>query len=439
MSDTDTATAISGNGATAQPRPAAASVMPDRKAVRKWWRVVAQPSAMAIGFLVLVVIGAASSYLVVRSQFDTGWVTHTLQIQDRLLNLRLIVHSAESDQRGYLLGEGYLDFYRHAIDSITPAIMDLKAGLADNPSQQQALAVLETIITRKFDEMRETIRLQDAGDRAAALALVRTGAGHILMVEILRQSEKRGDELQAAVNELEAFSYNVSHDLRAPLRSIHGFSQIVLTQHGSALDPDAREHLQSVTANAVQMGHLVDDLLAFSRLGRQLLNKQQVPMTKIIEQALGEVRQRAEGRSVSVSVGHVPPVWGDAVLLRQVFKNLIDNAFKYTRLRADATVEIGSRNTDGEQIFFVRDNGCGFDMQYADKVFDVFQRLHRVEDFEGTGSGLAIVRRIVQRHGGRIWAEAAVDKGATFYFTTEAPGHADERANGLRVEAAPVT
>jgi len=323
--------------------------------------------------------------------------------------------------------------------------------------------------------------LQDAGDGAAALAIVRRGSGLLLMNEFrmaadvlskeeqrllglrlskanrtnisllvanltgiafiialaavvilavrrtaedaLRQSEKRGDELQVAVNELESFSYSVSHDLRAPLRAIDGFSRLVLKQQDPALGPEAREHLRSVCENAVQMGHLVDDLLAFSRLGRRPLNKREVPTTAIVEQALREVQQKTRGRTVTVSVGHVPPVCCDEALLRQVFRNLIDNAFKYTRRRDGAMVEIGSHNTGSEQVFFVRDNGAGFDMRYADKLFNVFHRLHRAEDFEGTGAGLAIVRRIIERHGGRVWAEAAVDQGATFYFTTEAPAH----------------
>jgi PAS domain S-box-containing protein len=225
-------------------------------------------------------------------------------------------------------------------------------------------------------------------------------------------------QLQTAVNELDAFSYSVSHDLRAPLRAIDGFSQILLKQYGPILSEEPREYLQLVRDNSRQMGHLVDDLLAFSRLGRTPLSKRQVPTETMVKQVLRDVGQQAEGRSVSVSVGHLPPVWGDGTLLKQVFMNLINNAFKYTRLRDDATVEIGSHNTDGEQVFFVRDNGAGFDMQYADKLFGVFQRLHRAEEFEGTGVGLAIVQRIIQRHGGRVWAEAAIDKGATFFFTT---------------------
>ena len=232
--------------------------------------------------------------------------------------------------------------------------------------------------------------------------------------------QEKNLQLQAAVSELDAFSYSVSHDLRAPLRAIDGFSQILLKDYGPILPDEPREYLQLVRDNTVQMGHLVDDLLAFSRLGRLPLSKQQVPTGTIIKEVLSDARQQAEGRSVSVSVGEMPPLWGDPPLLKQVFVNLIGNAFKYTRMRAEAVIEIGSREIAGERVFFVRDNGAGFDMQYADKLFGVFQRLHRAEDFEGTGVGLAIVQRIVQRHGGRVWAEAAVDRGATFYFTTGA-------------------
>jgi light-regulated signal transduction histidine kinase (bacteriophytochrome) len=173
--------------------------------------------------------------------------------------------------------------------------------------------------------------------------------------------------------------------------------------------------------NAVRMGDLVDNLLKFSRLGRQPLNKRLVQTQAIVDQVLADERLQASERSVSISIGALPKVLGDSALLKQVFINLIGNAFKYTTRRDDATIEIGSQKIDREVVFFVRDNGAGFDMQYAGKLFGVFTRLHRAEDFAGTGVGLAIVKRIIERHGGRIWAEAAVDKGATFYFTTESP------------------
>jgi PAS domain S-box-containing protein len=233
--------------------------------------------------------------------------------------------------------------------------------------------------------------------------------------------QEKNIQLQAAVNELDAFSYSVSHDLRAPLRAIDGFSQILLKQYGVTLPEEPREYLQLVRDNTVQMGLLVDDLLTFARLGRTSLSKQKVHTSAIIEQVLHDARQQSKNRCVKVMVGETPQLWGDPALLKQVFVNLIDNAFKYTRMRTEAVIEIGSRQIDGEQVIFVRDNGAGFDMEYADKLFGVFQRLHRAEDFEGTGVGLAIVQRIIQRHGGRVWADAAVNRGATFYFTTEHP------------------
>jgi PAS domain S-box-containing protein len=236
-----------------------------------------------------------------------------------------------------------------------------------------------------------------------------------------RALQEKNIELQSAVKELDAFSYSVSHDLRAPLRAIDGYTQLVLKQCGPLMSEEQRRYLQRVRDNTVQMGHLVDDLLRLSRLGRQPLARQLVSTGSIVAEVLRDVRQQAAGRTVQVSVGELPPVWGDPGLLKQVFMNIIDNAFKYTRLRDDAVIEIDSRRMGDEQVFTVRDNGVGFDMQYADKLFDVFQRLHRAEDFAGTGVGMAIVQRIVQRHGGRVWAEAAVDRGATFYFTTEGP------------------
>jgi light-regulated signal transduction histidine kinase (bacteriophytochrome) len=171
------------------------------------------------------------------------------------------------------------------------------------------------------------------------------------------------------------------------------------------------------------MGQLVDDLLEFARLGRQPLARREVPVAPMVEEILRDARLGAGDRCVNVTVGDLPTIRGDPALLRQVFSNLIENAFKYSNRRAEAAVAIGSNDIDGEQVFFVRDNGAGFDMRYAEKLFGVFQRLHRREEFEGAGVGLAIVQRILQRHGGRIWAEAAVDKGATFYFTTESQSH----------------
>ena len=236
--------------------------------------------------------------------------------------------------------------------------------------------------------------------------------------------EDKNRELEAAVKELDAFCSRLSHDLRGPLRAMDGFSRILLKQSSSELDPEGRRYLQYIRDGAVQMGHLIDDLLKFSRLGKAALTKQVVPTADLVEHIIHDAQKLAPERIVSVTVGKLPDLWGDPVMLKQVFANLIANAFKYTRSRSNAKIEIGMRDIDGERVLFVRDNGVGFDMQYAGKLFGVFQRLHRSEDYEGTGVGLAIVQRSLHRHGLRVWAEAELDKGATFFFTTEAMPHA---------------
>gem|GEM_PF-6437695 len=218
--------------------------------------------------------------------------------------------------------------------------------------------------------------------------------------------------------ELEAFSYSVSHDLRAPLRAIHGFVRILLEDYAPDLQAEARRYLDLVAANAQQMGRLVDDLLQFSRMGRQPLNKQRVSASALVRRALEQLQPALEGRAVEFDISDLPAVDGDPGLLQQVFLNLLGNAIKYSKGRETARIQVGTRTeATGETVYFVKDNGAGFDMQYAHKLFGVFQRLHRAEEYEGTGVGLALAHGIISKHGGRIWAEAAVDKGATFFFT----------------------
>jgi len=225
--------------------------------------------------------------------------------------------------------------------------------------------------------------------------------------------------LEAANKELDAFSYSVAHDLRAPLRAIDGFSRILLEEHAPTLAPEAQHHLNVVRRNSQRMGLLIDDLLAFSRLSRQPLNRQLVRSADLARQCVDELRAEQQGRRVEIAIGDLPACQADPVLLKQVWINLLANALKYTRKQEVAVIEVGSREQAGACVYFVKDNGVGFDMQYGDKLFGVFQRLHRPEDYEGTGVGLAIVQRIIHRHGGRVWAEAAVNQGATFYFTFE--------------------
>ncbi|MGH7700084.1 MAG: PAS domain S-box protein [Gemmatimonadales bacterium] len=236
--------------------------------------------------------------------------------------------------------------------------------------------------------------------------------------------DRANAELQVVNRELEAFSYSVSHDLRAPLRAIDGFSRILVEDHAGQLGAEARRLLDVVRRNTRQMGQLIDDLLAFSRLGRKEMQVASVEMGALVRAVADELLADGGGHDMDLDIGELPAARGDRSLLRQVWSNLLSNAFKYTRSRPRPRITVAGR-VDGKTIVYnVTDNGVGFDMQYADKLFGVFQRLHRAEDFDGTGVGLAIVQRIVHRHGGRVWADGAPDHGATFYFTL--PSEADD-------------
>lgn len=245
--------------------------------------------------------------------------------------------------------------------------------------------------------------------------------------ELEQRVHDRTEKLEAANKELEAFTYSVSHDLRAPLRHISGFSKILTEEFASSLPEEARHHLQRIEEGTRRMGLLVDDLLNLGRVGRQEVRLQVTGLGSIVEEVISDLRRDCEARQVEWKVGALPFVDCDPGLVKQVFQNLMSNALKFTRPRATAVIEIGQRNENGTPVIYVRDNGVGFSMKYAEKLFGVFQRLHRQEDFEGTGVGLATVQRIIQKHGGRIWAEAELDKGATFYFTIGNVEHPEVR------------
>jgi hypothetical protein len=234
---------------------------------------------------------------------------------------------------------------------------------------------------------------------------------------------RRTQELQEANRELESFSYSVSHDLRAPLRGIDGFTRILDEEYAPVLPKEGRRYLNLVRSNAQKMGQLIDDLLNFSRMNRRPIHRVPVDPANVAREALESIQSEMDGREVSISVGELPEAEADPALLRQVFVNLLSNALKFTRRRDAGRIEIGSHIDGGKRIVYsVKDNGVGFDMRYKDKLFGVFQRLHRAEEYEGTGVGLALIQRIIHRHGGEVWVEAQPDKGATFYFTLgEAP------------------
>jgi PAS domain S-box-containing protein len=251
-----------------------------------------------------------------------------------------------------------------------------------------------------------------------------------------RRVRERTAELQASNRELEAFTYSVSHDLRGPLRHIDGFSKLLLEEYSADLPEDARRHLSRIRDGTRRMGMMVDDLLNLTRLGRKELSMQLTGLSSLLEEAIGDLQPEMAGREIEWRIGKLPFVECDPALLKQVFADLLSNALKFTRPRERAVIEVGVTTQDGASIIFVRDNGVGFNMKYVDKLFGVFQRLHRPEDFEGTGIGLATVQRIVHKHGGRVWAEGELNKGATFYFTLEAVESRPVESNSLHRGAA---
>lgn len=232
-----------------------------------------------------------------------------------------------------------------------------------------------------------------------------------------RQLAAARNDLAAAHAELEGLSYSVSHDLRAPLRAVIGFSRILVRDHAAQLGDEARQYLDMVHDSAQRLDRLIHDILAYSRLGRHTMQWQKVDMGQVVAECLSVLRPECEGRQVEFEVAPLPQVEADAALLKDLFLALIGNAIKFSATRQPARIEIGTGTSEGEPCFYVRDNGVGFDMRYAHKLFGVFQRLHRVDEYPGTGIGLAIAQRIVQRHRGRIWADAAPEEGATFLFT----------------------
>ena len=264
-----------------------------------------------------------------------------------------------------------------------------------------------------------TLYTRDITDRKHARADLEAAKAQIerMNSELEEHVEERTAQLNATIAELEAFSYTVSHDLRAPLRAIDGFSKLLFEDYHSKLDAEGQRLLEVIRNSTVKMGKLVDGLLAFSRLGRQVMGSSMIDMEELAREAFNEAGAIENQSNVRVKVTKLPPAVGDRLLLRQVFINLFSNALKFTRGRQPAMIEAGSRSENDENVFYVKDNGAGFDMRYADKLFGVFQRLHAVTEFEGTGLGLAIVQRIVHRHAGRVWAEGKPGEGATIYFS----------------------
>ena len=302
-----------------------------------------------------------------------------------------------------------------ALDEREAMIDGLVTGADDYISKSSDFEVLKArvraqIRRRQFEDENRRIRnelLQKELDAAAARAAREVAEARAAMVDVLERKN----------NELEAFSYSVSHDLRAPLRSIDGFSQALLEDYSDKLDPKALDYLNRVRAAAQRMGELIDDLLQLSQIGRAELRPEQVDLSRLALIAVAEQEKREPERQIDVQIQEGVNARADDRLMRVVFDNLLGNAWKFTTKTAPARVEFGTTMREGNVAYFISDNGAGFDMAYADKLFRPFQRLHSEADFRGTGIGLATVHRIIDRHGGRVWAEGAVGQGATFYFT----------------------
>ena len=296
--------------------------------------------------------------------------------------------------------------------SVARAVEAMQAGALDFITKPFKLSAILSVVTRALEVRR--LRLDN-------LQLEQRVREHAAELEASNLELAASNKALAAANEeLTAFNHSVSHDLRAPLRAVDGLSELLLNNFAAHLPPEAQRFLATMNLSVKRMQQLVDDLLRFSNLGSQALHLKRVDMTTIVHSVLNDLRHEQQSRKVEVRIGELPRAEGDPALLRQALANLLSNAYKFTRHQEHPVVEIGARKeADGTPTFFVRDNGAGFDMARAQRLFGVFQRLHRSDEFEGTGVGLSIVQRIVDRHHGRIWAEAAVGRGATFYFTLD--------------------
>ncbi|HYK19400.1 MAG TPA: ATP-binding protein [Pyrinomonadaceae bacterium] len=267
------------------------------------------------------------------------------------------------------------------------------------------------VLTEAFNQMLTRIHDGDSALRESQESL------WCLNAELEQRVEERTRKLKEANKELEAFSYSVSHDLRAPLRAIDGFSRILLEEYREKFDEDGKRVLDVIRSNTQNMGRLIDDLLAFSRLSRKQIDASPVDMQGLASDVFQQLQTGFADQNIQFNLSPLPPTEGDPALIRQVFVNLLSNAAKYSRPRIQSVIDVSGHCENGDCVYYVKDNGVGFDMAYAKKLFGVFQRLHSVEEFEGTGVGLAIVQRIIHRHGGRVWAEGKVDEGATFFFS----------------------
>jgi len=291
------------------------------------------------------------------------------------------------------------------------------------------LAFIRQVVDRKRAEqdlekhrehMENTVREKTADLNKRISEVEQLNSGMVNLLEDLRISnenlEFKTQQLAATNKELDAFSYSVSHDLRAPLRAIAGFSQMLVEDYGGKLDEEGQRKLDVIQVSAREMGKLIDDLLAFARMGRKSLKISRFKISSLVEEVIKKFPLVEINKNVKLKLENIPSVLGDRAMIHEVLVNLLENAIKYSRPGEEPIIEVSAKTEGDQHIYSVKDNGVGFDMQYAEKLFQVFQRLHSAQEFEGTGIGLALVQQIIHRHGGSVWAEGKVNEGATFYF-----------------------
>lgn len=383
--------------------------------VFSWGWVVAALLSLS---LVICLLHLLRTRRVMRRQVDT--------LQSDLMRLydRAPCGYHSTDERGIIIGINqtllsWLGYFREeVVDKL--AFTDLVGG-GESADAAKVIALVEgristsvhcQLVRKDGETLPVIVKDMSFGDLS--------GRGHQKLFSTIDNSEcyEALERIKTLDQELESFSYSISHDLRAPLRSIDGYSKILQEDYAGQLGEEGERVMKVIMNNAQRMGNLIDDLLEFGRLGRKTLQRSEVDMTGMVNDIVHELLLDAGDRKVNVKVGDMPTASADPGMMRQVWLNLLGNAFKFTSKNETANIEVGVFTMeDGAVCYKVQDNGVGFDMKYASKLFGVFQRLHKIQDFTGTGVGLAIVRRIISRHGGRIWADAAANRGATFYFT----------------------